>query len=124
MHTNTVQLAACDIARLRQLCEELDADSVRELAEEFLRELPERLREIQTLSIAGPTPEFRRSAHSLKGSSASMGFDALAAYCGELEHAADVGDAGSIQTLVPGLDRIARNATSAMRAWMDSVPSA
>lgn len=124
MHTNTVQLAACDIARLHQLCEELDADSVRELAEEFLRELPERLREIQTLSIAGPTPEFRRSAHSLKGSSASMGLDALSAYCGELEHAADIGDLSSIQRLVPGLDHIASNATSAMRAWMDSVPSA
>lgn len=110
--------AICDTARLQQLCDEIDTEAVRELAQDFLRELPERIQELRALEGTEPIATFRRAAHSLKGSSASMGLDELAAYCAELEHAADGNDLARIHTLLNGLPGIADAAGSSLMAWL------
>lgn len=63
------------------LAEELGAEAVVELLETFLGDVPQRLEEMRLLAGGADQPTLRRSAHSLKGSSALFG-------AGELEAAA------------------------------------
>lgn len=110
--------AICDTSRLQQLCDEIDTEAVRELAQDFLRELPERIQELRALEGIEPITTFRRVAHSLKGSSASMGLDELAAHCSELEQAADANDPVRIHTLLNALPPVADAAGSSLMAWL------
>jgi PAS domain S-box-containing protein len=117
-NTPPIMHTICDISRLQQLCDEIDAEAVHELAHDFLRELPERVQEMRALSSTGPITTFRRAAHSLKGSSASMGLDELAAHCAELELASDSNDPILIQSLLAALPAIADSATSSLTQWL------
>jgi HPt (histidine-containing phosphotransfer) domain-containing protein len=73
----------------------LDADGTNylgELIELYLRQSPELLAAIRSAVTRDDPPALQKSAHTLKGSSASLGATKLAAYLKELEM---IGRAGS-----------------------------
>ncbi len=61
---------------------------VREIAAIYLEDTPTRLRELEEAANAGHAERFIRAAHSLKGSSASLGVIAMHAAAERIESAA------------------------------------
>ena len=61
---------------------------VREIAAIYLEDTPTRLRELEDAANAGHAERFIRAAHSLKGSSASLGVTAMRAAAERIESAA------------------------------------
>jgi histidine phosphotransfer protein HptB len=61
---------------------------LRELIEQFVTELPERLANIRMAACAGNLPEVARLAHQLKGAGGSYGFPEISEGASELERAA------------------------------------
>ena len=85
------------LERLRELG---GSDLVSDLAETFLRDAPVRLAELRRAVEAGDADLVERSAHALRGSSASMGATQLAKFCAGLQDAGARGDrAQSIELL-------------------------
>ncbi|MCB1129303.1 MAG: Hpt domain-containing protein, partial [Verrucomicrobiae bacterium] len=81
--------AANPTRRLGELCQELDAELVRQLASDFLQELPGRLAELKSFHEARQLVELERAAHSLKGVGLSLGLDAFAAVARTVEECAE-----------------------------------
>ena len=85
---------AVDLAALRgfeEIQAEGEPDLVVELIDLYLEDAPRKLA-VMLEAAAGADEEFlRRAAHSLKGSSASLGAFGMASLCAELERA-DCGD--------------------------------
>jgi len=106
-------------ARLEQLCNELDRTAVCDLAGDFLKELPDRLTEIQRLHTAGQWPELKRAAHSLKGLTAQFGFQPLADIFRTIEHAAEAGDAARSLAALANLQTQAGPAIRQLRRWLE-----
>jgi HPt (histidine-containing phosphotransfer) domain-containing protein len=61
---------------------------VREIAAIYLEDAPRRLREMEAATDAGQAERFIRAAHSLKGSSASLGVTAMRLAAEKAESAA------------------------------------
>ena len=61
---------------------------LRELIEQFVAELPERLARMRSAACADNLPEVGRLAHQLKGAGGSYGFPQISAAARELERAA------------------------------------
>ena len=61
---------------------------VREIASIYLQDTPIRMRELQDAAAAGHAERFTRAAHSLKGSSASLGVTAMRAAAERIESTA------------------------------------
>ena len=92
------------LARLRQLEAATGRSIVAEVVGNFLDEAPRRLVEIQDALASGDSPRLAFSAHGLKGSSAQLGAERLAALCGELESQAR---SGELEAALPLCARIA-----------------
>ena len=105
-----------DSARLEQLCSELDAGSVTEMAADFLKELPDRLGELQQLKAAQEWPELERAAHSLKGLTLMFGFPVFSKTFLDIEERARQRDAEGVQ---PPLDQLAAQSEAASRQLND-----
>jgi two-component system, sensor histidine kinase and response regulator len=73
------------LAGLRELQVEGEPDIVAELAQMYLEDVPLRLTELRDAVEIGGAPSVERIAHSLKGSSGSMGAVRMEAICAELE---------------------------------------
>lgn len=83
------------LGAVRQLVEELSAEAAVELIESWLEDTPQRLDELLGLAAGSDQALLKRTAHSLKGSSAVFGLDRFSQLCGELERlAAGEGAAG------------------------------
>ena len=89
-----------DPARLEQLCTELDTASVKEMATDFLKELPDRLTELKRLHTAQQWPDLERSAHSLKGLTLMFGFSSFSSTFLAIEEAAEKRDAPAALALL------------------------
>lgn len=115
-------VAVLNPGRLEQLDNELDADSVRTMVEEFLAELPVRVARLKNLLATAPWPETAREAHSLKGSSASFGLESLAAKFQALEELADGGGGPAAGRLLGEVVSEAQTAVAALKAWLAGRP--
>jgi two-component system, sensor histidine kinase and response regulator len=73
------------LANLRELQGEDEPDIVAELAEMFLEEVPVRLARLREAVETGDASSVEHRAHTLKGSSGSMGAVGMEAICAELE---------------------------------------
>jgi HPt (histidine-containing phosphotransfer) domain-containing protein len=73
----------------------------------FLADTPRHLAAIRAAldTAGGGTETPRRTAHSLKSSSANVGADALAALCKELEHLAGAGLSDGALPLLASIER-------------------
>ena len=92
-------------------------DAVREMAGDFLNELPDRLKEIRRLHAAGQWTELKRAAHSLKGLFALFGFRALSGVFQTIEEAAGAEDARRVGAALEGFEAHAGRATALLRDW-------
>jgi HPt (histidine-containing phosphotransfer) domain-containing protein len=74
-----------ELAGLRQLQQEGEPDFVGELIELFLNDAPPRLAALREAVEAGDARSVERIAHTLNGSSASMGAKRMASLCAQLQ---------------------------------------
>jgi len=107
-------------AMLEQLCSDLDRASVADMVGDFLKEFPDRLKEIHRLHDAGQWPDLERAAHSLKGLSALFGFQNLSERFLAVEDAAEVADEGRVREALAVLDVPANAAAQQLRDWLKS----
>jgi HPt (histidine-containing phosphotransfer) domain-containing protein len=81
-----------------------DLEFVGQLVDEYRVDGAGRVADMRTALAAGASEDLRRAAHTLKGSSASLGANALAAACREVEVAARE---SRFDGLAPKVDAIA-----------------
>ena len=90
--------------RLRELNEDDEPDIVTELIDLFLRDTPPRLAALKDAISEGDAQALSQTAHTLKGSSASLGATRLAALNAELEKKASYGSLEDASRLLAQLD--------------------
>ena len=108
--------------KLEQLCDELDRASVCEMVGDFIKELPDRLKEIHRLHASEHWPELKRGAHSLKGLFALFGCRPLSEIFFAIEQAAGAEDAAQTGEALKGLDAEAEKTTVYLRDWRQNQP--
>jgi len=111
------------IRRLDQLVEELDRDSVAEMVRDFIQELPSRITELEKFLAGENYEEVERTAHSLKGVSASFGLSDLSAQFLATETAAEAGDLAVVKGLLPAVRLAADGAMIDLHAWLVKTPN-
>ena len=109
---------AFDPARIEQLIQEMDRNSVCEMVSDFLDELPERLTEVRRLYHGAHWPELKRAAHSLKGLFLLFGFQTLSEHFHGVEEAAGLADARRIGCILDELVAQTESAVSLLREWL------
>ncbi len=107
-------------ARIEQLCRELEAGAVVDLARDFLAEFPGRISEIHRLSSAGEWTDLERAAHSLKGLTALFGFQKLSDNFLAVEDAAEAHDGGEVRRALAELDGQAAQSCQHLQSWLDA----
>ncbi len=74
---------------IQQLADELSVEDTIELIENWLKDTPERIIDLEKLVTGEDQASLRRTAHSLKGSSSLFGLTHLNSLCRELEQLAE-----------------------------------
>ncbi|MEI7534292.1 MAG: ATP-binding protein [Verrucomicrobiae bacterium] len=115
--TDTTNTKFFEINQLEQLCGDLGRAAVCDMATDFLKELPDRLKEIHRLHAAAQWPDLKRAAHSLKGLLALFGLRPLSETLQVIEDAAGLADASGANTALAGLDAQAEKAISHLHDW-------
>lgn len=87
------------LERLLESCED-DAELAREVVEDFLQSTPQVLLRLTQALQGGEAVEARLEAHSLKGSSQTLGAEALAAIGLAMEETAKRGELGDAPALL------------------------
>ena len=109
--------------QLEQLCADLGRAAVCDMADDFLKELPDRLKEIHRLKTTAQWPDLKRAAHSLKGLYALFGLLPLTGTLQAVEEAAGRADTPSVGAALEGLDTQAEKAVVHLREWRQSQSS-
>ena len=109
-----------DFTRLEQLCTELDTTTVAEITGDFLKELPDRLNDIQRYHTAKQWPELERAAHSLKGLALMFGLQSLSTTFLAIENAADAQNADRVEAALTGLPEQTQTGVRQLRAWLEN----
>jgi len=91
------------LGELRSLQGEGEPDLVAELFESFRQEAPTLIASMRTAVTQGNAEKLKQAAHSLKGSSASLGAKPLSALSAEVEK---MGRAGSVTGAAEKIDQI------------------
>ena len=115
--TDTTSTKFFEINQLDQLCSDLGRASVCDMATDFLKELPDRLKEIHRLHAATQWPELKRAVHSLKGLFALFGLRPLSETLQVIEDAAGLADASAVSAALSGLDVQTEKAIVHLRDW-------
>jgi len=110
--------AGFDPQRPAQLCAELGDEGVREIIEDFLKELPQTATEMETLAAAGQLKELVRLAHSLQGIGQTLGLEGFSAELRSLELAAAAGDRGAVEQGIRRLPGGAKQSVAAIGQWL------
>jgi len=92
-----------------------DRDYEREILAELLEQAEDRLAFMARALEGGDAAAIARAAHTLKGSGSTLGAEALAACCGELERMAEGGD---LAPVAAALER-ARHTLAETRVRLD-----
>jgi HPt (histidine-containing phosphotransfer) domain-containing protein len=95
--------AVIDPATFEQLTTTMGADFMGELIDTYCEETPRLVADLQQALAQGNADVFRRSAHSIKSSSATFGALEFAAQARELEMIGKAGDLTGAQTKVEQL---------------------
>ncbi len=85
---------------LRRLEDSSDPGFVRQLIGIFLHDTPARLGALRAAVGRGDAPAIRQLAHSIKGSSASLGARRIAALCAELQQCGHGGSLDGVEDLL------------------------
>ena len=86
-----------------------DDEDFRELLEDLIAEIPEKITRIQLALSTSDWPSLRTVGHQWKGCGGGYGFEGLTALGADLEHAAINGDCCLIETAVAALiDHLSR----------------
>ncbi len=112
-----------EAARLEQLCQDLDKDSVCLIVTDFLSEFPGQMLQMQDLAKAEAWTEISRLAHSIQGIATSLGLGTLPALLREIETAADAALAEAVRAKLPALNEAAKYTEAALKSWLSSPPS-
>jgi len=104
-----------DHATFQQLEETTDAEFVSELVDTYCEETPRLIADLQQALRRGDAETFRRSAHSIKSSSASFGALDFAAQARELEMIGKAGDLTGAAAQVARLSRAYQQVEHALR---------
>ena len=110
--------AGFDPQRPAQLCADLGEEGVREIIEDFLKDLPQRAVEMETLAAAGQFEELARLAHSLQGIGRTLGLEGFSAELRLLEKAAIAGDLAAVALLLRSIPGGVENSIAAIREWL------
>jgi PAS domain S-box-containing protein len=108
-----------DPTRPEQLWTELGEAGVREVLGDFLRELPGAVAKLSALTASNRLQELARVAHSMQGIGFSLGLEAFAGRCRDLEDAANLQDREQIAMLAEQVPPLARSAQAALSRWLD-----
>ncbi|OYW31585.1 MAG: hypothetical protein B7Z47_00625 [Chthoniobacter sp. 12-60-6] len=73
---------------VKLLADELSVEDTAELIENWLKDTPERITDLEKLAAGQDQSALRRTAHSLKGSSSLFGLTHIHTLCRDLEHLA------------------------------------
>ncbi|MDQ3744945.1 MAG: Hpt domain-containing protein [Acidobacteriota bacterium] len=114
---DAVATDAIDVSVLRgfeQIQAEGEPDIVVELIDLYLEDAPRKLASMWEAAAGADEQSLKRAAHSLKGSSASLGAGQVASLCYELERAYCVDSSEQAAAL---LDRMGREMERARRAF-------
>ena len=109
-----------DLARLEQLCNELERAAVVDMVGDFLNDFPDRLVAIHRLGMAGNWPELERAAHSLKCLATLFGCHKLSEKFLAIENGAEAADAQRVKNAIAVLNAEAGIAVQQLRAWLTS----
>jgi HPt (histidine-containing phosphotransfer) domain-containing protein len=104
------------IASLDEAWEEGEPDLIVELIDLYLGDAPQWLEAIRTAANRQDAKLLRRAAHSLKGSSGSLGIRQVAETCRRLEQLDCSDSAARVTALLPRLDREFARAQAALAA--------
>ena len=110
--------AGFDPQRPAQLCADLGEEGVRDIIEDFLKDLPQRAVEMETLAAAGQFEELARLAHSLQGIGRTLGLEGFSAELRLLEKAAIAGDLAAVALLLRSIPGGVENSIAAIREWL------
>lgn len=88
------------IENLRSLNPDDSDEFLREIVGIFLDDTPQRIAELDECLASGDTKRFTRAAHSIKGSSANVGANALRAVAEQLEHKSHAEGLGDVTALI------------------------
>jgi len=110
------------IERMLAYMEETIGDSsmelIVELAPMFIEDTPPILNEIHEAAGAGDVQRLREAAHTLKGSSASMGFSTLSQHCLKLENYCKQNDLANAKSIVPFIEAEYKQIEQALKRYM------
>jgi signal transduction histidine kinase/CheY-like chemotaxis protein/HPt (histidine-containing phosphotransfer) domain-containing protein len=107
------------LATLRDLARAGEPEPLRELHAIFQRDTPPRLAALRDAAAAGDLDALRRTAHTLKGSAASLGATDMAAACQNIEDRARDGELGQLDRLLAELQARAADVTAALTHALD-----
>ena len=102
-----------------QLWADLGAKDTRGIIEDFLKDLPQRVAEVEAMAAAGQLKELARLAHSLQGIGRSVGLDGFSAELRLLEQAADAGNGGEIDQIIRRLPGGMERSIADAREWLE-----
>ena len=85
---------------VKLLADELSIEDTAELIENWLKDTPERISDLEKLAEGQDQPALRRTAHSLKGSSSLFGLTHIYSLCRDLEDLAESNRRGDQSALV------------------------
>jgi HPt (histidine-containing phosphotransfer) domain-containing protein len=100
------------LKELRSLQGEGETDLIAELFETFRGDAPTLIAAMRTAATHGNAEQLKQAAHSLKGSSASLGANPLSALCAEVEK---MGRAGSMTGAAEKVDQIEQEYARAIK---------
>jgi len=101
-----------------QLAAELDRESVEMMVRDYIVDLPLRLTEMEELAGAAKVKDLERSAHSLKGISATFGLEELSNEFRAVEEAVGQGNVELFQANVEKLQAATDRAIRHLQAWL------
>ena len=103
---------------IQQLAEELSVEDTIELVENWLKDTPERILDLEKLVTGEDQAALRRTAHSLKGSSSLFGLTYFHTLCRELEQLAENNLRANQPALIAQLKQAFEAAAPALREQM------
>jgi PAS domain S-box-containing protein len=105
-------------SRLDQLVNELDPESMALMIEDFIKDLPGRVTELENLCSQANREELERMAHSIIGVSSSFGLDELTAAFRTIEEAAAAGNLEKAQRSFAALKTSIDAALDILQVWL------
>lgn len=103
---------------IQQLADELSVEDTIELIDNWLKDTPERILDLEKLVVGEDQSALRRTAHSLKGSSSLFGLTYLHSLCRELEQLAENNLRDNQPALIAQLKQSFEAAAPALREQM------